>query len=60
MSGSSYAHLPLPRTLVLRLGQMERRRHRLRRTPTKTRSVATIGVYTFRIPRCTMGVEDDQ
>ncbi|KAL6740302.1 hypothetical protein Aduo_013669 [Ancylostoma duodenale] len=60
MSGSSYAHLPLPRTLVLRLGQMERRRHRLRRTPTKTRPVATIGVYTFRIPRCTMGVEDDQ
>ncbi|KAK5984233.1 SPRY domain-containing SOCS box protein 3 [Trichostrongylus colubriformis] len=58
MSGASYARLPLPRTLVLRLGQMERRRLRLRRTTAKTRPSTNI-IYSFRIPRCTMGVEDD-
>ncbi|XGW27945.1 hypothetical protein V3C99_008051 [Haemonchus contortus] len=58
MSGGSYGRLPLPRTLILRLGQMERRRLRLRRTVAKIRPSTGI-IYTFRIPRCTMGVEDD-
>lgn len=59
LSGSSYIHLPLPRTLMLRLGQMERRRHRARRSLTKNRLPPST-IYTFRIQRCTMGVEDDQ
>ncbi|WKY06372.1 hypothetical protein Q1695_006513 [Nippostrongylus brasiliensis] len=59
MTGSCYAHLPLPRSLVLRLGQMERRRHRIRRSLTKTRPTPNT-IYSFHVPRCTVGVEDDQ
>ncbi|KAE9420127.1 hypothetical protein Angca_004900, partial [Angiostrongylus cantonensis] len=58
ISGASCTQLPLPRTLLFRLAQLERRQHRQRRTMAKLRP-RTADVCTIRLLRCTMGVEDD-